>query len=377
MSSEKLSSEKLSSGKLRADAKFVTVIMAGGSGTRFWPLSRNSFPKQFLRLSPDGKSLIQATAERLGEFQKSGELLVVTAKNQAPLVLEHLPQAKVLAEPMARNTAACIGYAAAKVLAEIGDVPMICLPADHLISGAEELLRTFERAMEISRGGEILATIGIPPAFPETGYGYIRRGNVLSGHEHVYNVHSFVEKPSLKTAMEYLASGDYFWNSGMFIWRAGTIWNAFRELMPNLFSDLEEIQQLAASDFPEAEVSPVYSRMESTSIDYGIMERAKNVVMLAGVGFRWSDVGSWSSWKDTYEDSRPDTEKNLIVGDAELFECKDTLIYSDKKLIAGVGLEGMIVVETPDAILVCRKERAQDVKKIVEMLKDKGRANLL
>jgi mannose-1-phosphate guanylyltransferase len=368
---------KLSSGKLNKKAEFVTVILAGGSGTRFWPLSRCSNPKQFLKLAPDGSSLIQATANRLAPLAKSSELLVVTAQNQTPLVKEHLASAQILSEPMPKNTAACIAYAAAKVLTEVGDVPMICLPADHLISGDEELLRTFKRALELTKSNDLLATIGIPPLYPETGYGYIRKGEVYEDKEHIYKVHSFVEKPNLHLAKEYLSSADYFWNSGMFIWRAGVIWKAFKELMPNLAPHLDQMLELAKQDFPTQETTELFKKFESISIDYGVMEKAHNVVMLAGVGFRWSDVGSWSSWKDSYEESRPSDDKNLVFGEASLINCKDTLIYGDKKFIAGVGLESMIVVDTPDAILVCRRDQAQEVRKIVELLKEKGKDGLI
>ena len=368
---------KLSSGKLNKKAEFVTVILAGGSGTRFWPLSRSSNPKQFLKLAPDGSSLIQATANRLAPLAKSSELLVVTAQNQTDLVKEHLSSAQILSEPMPKNTAACIAYAAAKVLAEVGDVPMICLPADHLISGDEELLRTYKKALELTKKNDLLATIGIPPSYPETGYGYIRKGKHYQDGDHIYNVHSFVEKPNLHTAKEYLSSGDYFWNSGMFIWRAGVIWKAIKDLMPSLSPHLNKLLELAKTDFPFAETSKLFESFESISIDYGVMEKAHNVVMLAGVGFRWSDVGSWSSWKDSYEESRPTDDKNLIFGEASLINCKDTLIYGDKKFIAGVGLESLIVVDTPDAILVCRRDQAQEVKKIVDLLKEKGKEGLV
>ena len=368
---------KLSSGKLNRQAEFVTVILAGGSGTRFWPLSRNANPKQFLKLAPDGSSLIQATANRLTPLSKTSELLVVTAQNQTQLVKDHLPSAQILSEPMPKNTAACIAYAAAKVLMEVGDVPMICLPADHLISGDEELLRTYKRALELTRANDLLATIGIPPSYPEIGYGYIKKGEVYKDNEHIYKVHSFVEKPKLHIAKEYLSSGDFFWNSGMFIWRAGVIWKAFRELMPKLAPHLENLLELAKQDFPVSQTTELFTQFESISIDYGVMEKADNVVMLAGVGFRWSDVGSWSSWKDSYEECHPTDEKNLVFGDSQLINCKDTLIYGDKKFIAGVGLESLIVVDTPDAILVCHRDQAQEVKKIVELLKEKGRGGLV
>lgn len=372
-----MANNPLSSGKLNPNAEFVTVILAGGSGTRFWPLSRSSNPKQFLKLSPDGSSLIQATASRLKPLANNSEILVVTAENQSHLVKEHLPTAQILAEPMPKNTAACIAYAAAKVLTEVGDVPMVCLPSDHLISGDEELLRTYKRALELTHSEDLLATIGIPPSYPETGYGYIKKSSIFQDKEHIYKVHSFVEKPNLHTAKEYLSSGDYFWNSGMFVWRAGVIWEAFKTLMPELAPHLDNLLELAKLDFPLSETTKLFGQLESISIDYGVMEKADNVVMLAGVGFRWSDVGSWSSWKDSYEESRPRDDKNLVFGDADLINCKDTLIYGDKKFIAGVGLESLIVVDTPDAILVCHRDQAQEVKKIVELLKEKGRGGLV
>jgi mannose-1-phosphate guanylyltransferase len=372
-----MSSKTLSFGTLKPTAEFVTVIMAGGSGTRFWPMSRAESPKQFLELSPDGKSLIRATADRLGGLLERGDLLVVTADNQVDLVREHLPNAKILAEPSARNTSACIGYAAAKVLAEVGDVPMLCLAADHIITGVAELKRTFDRAITLTKQSDILVPIGIPPAYPETGYGYIRRGEPFSGSEHAYHVHSFVEKPDLEKAMEYFASGEYFWNACMFVWRSGVIWKAFEEHLPGMYNGLVELKKLASRDFPVVETSSIYDGLESISIDYGVMERAKNVVMLAGVGFRWSDVGSWSAWKDILDEAHPSAKKNVATGDTIQVNCEDTLLIGEKKLVAGVGLKGIIVVETDDAILVCTRESAQEVRKVVDILKERNRKELL
>lgn len=372
-----MKNELLSIGKLERTAEYVTVIMAGGSGTRFWPLSRADRPKQFLPLSPDGRSLIQATASRLDSLKKKGEVLVVTAENQIDLVRKHLPEAKILAEPMPKNTAACLGYAAAKILEEIGDVPMVCLPSDHLISGVGELTRTYSRAIDLTKTEDVLVTIGIPPSYPETGYGYIRRDSPLANSEHSYLVHSFVEKPNKEKAKEYLASGEYFWNSGMFIWRAEVIWKAFSDYMPSLAAQLFEIRKLAAKSFPEAECRALYSQIDPISIDYGVMEKAKNVVMLAGVGFRWSDVGSWNSWKETMEEARPSEDRNVTEGDVLLVNSEDTLVVGSKKFIAGVGLQGLIVVETDDAILVCTRESAQDVRKVVDLLKSRSRTELL
>jgi len=372
-----MSKDILSHGRLNANAEFVTVIMAGGSGTRFWPMSRANSPKQFLPLSPDGKSLIRATADRVSSLGTKGDLLVVTAENQVELVRQHLPEAKILAEPIPKNTSACIGYAAAKVLEEVGDVPMLCLAADHIISGIDELTRTFERAIEITKKHNYLVPIGIPPAYPETGYGYIRRGKVLPGSEHTYTVHSFVEKPTPEKAMEYIASGDYFWNAGMFVWRSQVIWDSLQTHLPELSQQLEALRPLSSECFPKEKTLQIFSEMKSISIDYGVMEKAQNVVMLAGVGFHWSDVGSWSSWKDVLDEAHPSLKKNVSTGDALHVECDDTLLIGKSKLVVGVGLKGIIVVETEDAILVCQRDSAQDVKKVVDVLRERNRKEFL
>jgi mannose-1-phosphate guanylyltransferase len=368
--------DSLSYGTLDKSAEFVTVIMAGGSGTRFWPMSRRDFPKQFLALTADHEvSLIRATADRFKQLSSKGDVLVVTASNHIELVRKHLPEAKILAEPEARNTAACIGYAALKVLADVGDVPMLCVAADHAITGVEELCRTYTRAIELARTNDYLIPIGIPPAYPETGYGYIRRGEVVSGQEHTYKVHSFVEKPSMEKALEYLASGEYFWNGGMFVWRAAVLMQALKEFMPGHYDLLQEIAEIG--DFAADRVAPIYARVEKISIDYGVMEKARNVVMVAGVGFRWSDVGSWSSWKTLLDERHPATDKNVGFGDTMFIKSRDSLLVSKSKLIAAVGLEGVIVIETDDAILVCNRDNAQDVREVVAQLEQNKREDLL
>ncbi len=366
---------ELISGALSEDTKAVAVIMAGGSGTRFWPMSRTAKPKQFLPLGEGGKSLIQLTSDRLEPLCGQEGVMVVTAAHQAHLVREQLSSACILSEPSARNTAACVGFAAAVVEATVGDVPMLCLPADHLVQGTEQILSVYGRAIELATESDILVTIGIKPDKPETGYGYIRRGlpyqEAKSGD--AFQVRQFVEKPNLDTAKSYLSSGEYFWNSGMFIWRPSVILSALAEFLPETVEKIRRIVALRDNADAEAEIAEVYQSIESVSIDVGVMERAENVVMLPGDSFRWSDIGSWSSWA---ENERSDAQGNIERGDTILIDSSTTTVVGGKRLIATVGVSDLIIVDTDDALLICHREAAQDVKNVVDVLKAKKRDDL-
>lgn len=377
--------KKVFYGNFADNLRAVGVIMAGGSGTRFWPLSRKTFPKQFLNITGTGRTLIQATADRLCRLLGNSGVMVVTAENQHRLVRAQLPETAILSEPSARNTAACLGYSAALVLSKIGDLPMICVPADHMIWKEENLLSIYRDAIELADREEVLITIGIKPSYPETGYGYIKRSSKTFGD--CYLVEKFVEKPNFDLARSYLDSGQFFWNSGMFIWRPSVLLNELQKHSPKMAEGLKEIQAILSSDLSEDEQyeksREIYLSLESISIDYAVMEKASNVRMFVGGGdsFTWSDVGSWSSWVDIAKDSFT-AEGNYVEGDAILIDSKNTAVLSKKyaknqKLIAGVGVENLIIVETEDAILVCNRDKAQDVKKIVDVLKEKDRNNLL
>ena len=312
-------------------------------------------------------------------------MLVVTAANQAAMVSEQLPDVAVLSEPVARNTAPCIGYAALKVLQEVGDVPMLCIPADHMVWGEESLIELYAEAARLAAAESILVTIGIQPSRPETGYGYIERGSGLSGWRGAYHVKRFVEKPSFDTARDYVQSGHYFWNSGMFAWRPSVILAEMAKHLPELRAGLQEIEEAsrrpATGDDTYAAVESVYQRLPSVSIDYGIMEKADNVAMLSGVGFQWSDVGSWLAWAEA-EQRRAGEKGNITDGDVVLVDTEHCAVVGSRntgkrKLIAGVGLRDLIIVETDDAILVCHRDSAQDVKQVVDILKERGRKDLL
>jgi len=368
-------------GSLDKSLPAVAVIMAGGSGTRFWPMSRESRPKQFLELTGTEESLIQATAKRLEPLVGSDGVLVVTAAHQAALVREQLPRAAILAEPVARNTAPCIGLAALCMLRTVGDSPMICLPADHMITAEEHLVKVLEQAVRVAAKESVLVTVGIVPTSPETGYGYIEHGEAASNG--LLRVSRFVEKPNREKAEEYLRSGKYFWNSGMFVWRPSVILAAIRQHLPELAVALERIDQNWPGDSVRTftEISKAYEDLKGISIDFGIMERADNVFVVSGNSFHWSDVGSWSAWADL-EKPRIKEDGNFTRGDVVMVDSRDCFILSQNdgpssKCIAGVGLKDLIIVQTDDAILVCNRHSTQDVKKVVDILKATGRKDLM
>lgn len=360
--------EKLVHGKLSRTCGCAAVIMAGGSGTRFWPMSRRSKPKQYLPLAEAGKSLIQATADRVKPLVGEDGVLVITAGDQAPLVHEQLPHAAIMVEPLARNTAACIGLAALQVLQDAGDVPMICLPADHLITAADRLLQIYRDAVELARSEDALITIGIKPTSPETGYGYIKRGPIRADcRAQVFEVAKFVEKPDRATAEQYLASGDFFWNSGMFVWRPTVILQAINKHLPALSAELSQIEKALSGPDALDVCSAAYSALKPVSIDTGVLEKAERVVMVSGEDLGWSDIGSWASWADIVRRGLS-AESNFIQGEGVSVESRGCTIVGGKRLIALVGLENAIVVDTEDCTLICSAEKSQDVKKLVDLL---------
>lgn len=376
--------KKLFSGNIPSESPAVAVVMAGGQGARFWPASRLSCPKQFLRMPGSERSLIQGTVDRLLPDFAPSQVMVVTNISQVALVQDHLPEVAVLAEPLARNTAACIAYAAKVVFDTAGDVPMVCLPADHIISPASGLREIIAQAVKVAETTDVLVTIGIKPDCPETGYGYIRRGNScdLMNDSVVYSVKKFVEKPSLETAEEYLASGDYYWNSGMFVWRPSVILAAIGRYLPDMAEKIGEVTCLlreetdTESQFERAEA--IFSSIKPVSIDVGVLEKSANTVIIPADSFSWNDVGSWDSWALAADKDSRDDCNNLVMGDALTVNCRDSvLVSSSGRTVAAVGLEGVVVIETADAVLVCDRRDAQSVKTVVELLKKQGREVLL
>ncbi|MCM1261815.1 MAG: sugar phosphate nucleotidyltransferase [Butyrivibrio sp.] len=348
--------------------KTYGFILAGGGGTRFWPLSRKDLPKQLLNLT--GKDLmVNETIDRLDGNIEKDNIFVVTNVSQAELMLQatagRIVKEHILAEPAARNTAACIGYAAMELLKKYGDGVMCVLPSDHYIGNIAAYKKVMADAIRLASETDALITIGIQPTYPSTGYGYIcHEGDKIEGC--YYNVSHFVEKPNLKTAKEYLASGDYLWNSGMFIWKASVIMKHFEELLPDVSDCLKKIGAAMNTDKEQEIINEIYPTIPKISIDYGIMERADNVLVLEG-DFGWSDVGSWDALEALYD---KDEHGNITYGEQLHIDTHDCIIYAKNKLVTTIGLDNVIVVETEDAVLVCDKNRAQEVKRVVEALQD-------
>lgn len=355
------------------------VILAGGSGTRFWPLSRTSRPKQLISITGD-RSMLQRTVERVLAL-KPKRILVVTNTLQAEETTRQLQGCRsvpidVIAEPAARNTAPAIGLAAAIIAAHDPTGVMAVLPADHYIRDEEALRDTLLAGGHAAQNG-YLVTLGILPTRPETGYGYIEADMDLRG-EGPFPVRRFVEKPPLAEALRYLDEGNYFWNSGMFIWRADVILREIETHMPALHSSLMQISfgddVWALSDL-DRQIGEIYQQVESVSIDYGVMEKSSQVQVIP-VEMGWSDVGSWSALPEVVQ---PDADGTVCVnvGQHIAFDTSGCLIYADGRTVATVGIHNLVIVSTPDALLVCDRERCQDVKKVVEQLAAQGQTACL
>lgn len=350
------------------------VIMAGGGGTRFWPLSRQEEPKQLLNLS--GKDLmVNETIERIATVADKKDIFIVTNVTQVPKMkaatVSKIQENHILAEPSARNTSACIGYAALEIVKKYGDGIMCIFPSDHYIKNTSEFTRVIKEAIKVAEEEDKLLTLGITPTYACTGYGYIKFDKNDAGI--AKQVVEFKEKPDEETAKAYIASGEYAWNSGMFIWKASTILRAFEEFLPDVHDCLEKIGVAMGTDAEVQVIQDVYPTIPSISIDYGIMEKSPNVKVISA-DFGWNDVGSWDNLGVLYDE---DEKGNVIAGKHIGFETTNSIIYSQKRLITTIGINNLIVVETDDAILVCDKNKAQDVKKIVDELKASGKNEYL
>jgi hypothetical protein len=344
--------------------------MAGGKGERFWPKSRINLPKQFLSLTDDGKSMIQHTVERVKNLVDIENIYVVTNEMYKNLVSEHIPdipEANIIIEPAAKNTAPCIGLAAVHIAKKDINSKMIILPSDHLIKFNEIFIDTLKTALDVVEKGDNLATIGITPNYPETGYGYINftKGESFKDSTNIYEVLRFVEKPNLEKAKEYLTSGQYLWNSGMFVWKASTILKNFKEYLPEIYEGLQKIGKSINTGKYEEVLKKEFLNLPSESIDYGIMEKAKNIYVIPG-NFGWDDVGSWLSLERI---NKTNQDGNVITGNVISIKTKNTIIQGSDKLIATIGLEDIVVVDTDDVTLICHKNNTQEVKEVINNLK--------
>lgn len=348
------------------------LIMAGGRGERFWPKSRVRTPKQFLSLTGQG-TMIQETVRRVEGLTDAAHIFVATNALYAPAIREQLPQlpaANIILEPEGRNTAPCIGLAALHIGRRDPDGVMAVLASDHVIGAPERFRELLGAAAQAAAATGGVVTLGIRPDRAETGYGYIKMGQAVATQSGVYRVERFIEKPDSQTAADFLADGRYLWNSGMFVWRMATIRQLIATFMPEMHQGLTVIE--AAWEKPEFEtvLSREFGRFEKISIDYGVMERAPEVYVIpAAIG--WDDVGSWTSLERL---DALDPRGNVLAGpNVTLVESEGCIFETGERLVAAIGLKDLIYVETEDAVLICPKHRAQDVKLILEKLKQTGK----
>ncbi len=363
-----------------ADNHFYAVIMAGGSGTRLWPLSRKERPKQMLQLVDD-RTLFQSAVDRLEDLFDPKRIFIVTVCEQANDLQKQCPQIPIenyLLEPMPRGTASVIGLAAVALINLDPDATMAVLTADHIIKNKNKFHKLLKAAHDAAQEG-YLVTLGIKPTYPATGYGYIQQGDRIGTFRDlsVYEVYKFIEKPSENKARQMLDTGGHAWNSGMFVWRVDRILDEFAHLMPDLFSSLTEISSVWNKDNKLDVISQVWHELEPETIDYGIMEKAQNVVVIPAEELGWNDVGSWNALFDLLPS---DEDGNIVMGGMHIpLDTQDSLIYmgQDRRLIVTIGVKDLIVVDTGDVTLVCRKDQAQKVRLVVSQLEQESRADFI
>jgi mannose-1-phosphate guanylyltransferase len=357
--------------------EMFAVILAGGSGTRLWPLSRQSRPKQMLRLLGE-RTMFQLTVDRLLPMFKPEQILVVTGREHAEELMQQapeIPRENFLVEPVGRNTAPAIGLAALHLRRRDPRACMAVLPADHYIRDEARFRAVLRAAFQVAERG-FLVTLGIRPTYPATGFGYIERGELLGrfGGFLAYRVRAFREKPDLATAERFVADGRHSWNSGMFIWRVDRILEEIARHMPELAAGLRELEGTLGTPEEGEVLRRIWPGMPNTSIDYGVMEKAQEVAVIPAE-FGWNDIGSWAALLDILAG---DDQSNVILGAEHLgLDTSGSLIFGNGRLVATLGVRDLIIVDTDDVLLVCHRERAQDVRLLVEALKREGRQEYL
>lgn len=353
-------------------ATTYALILAGGVGSRLWPRSRQSRPKQLLQLISD-RSMLQETVARVVPLVPHERIVVMTNEDYVTAVREQLPDLppeNVIGEPAVRGTASAIGYGAMVIAHHDPSAVMFSLHADHHIRDVEGFRHALRAAAQVARE-DYLVTLGIEPEYPETGYGYIERDETLGAFEDhlAYRVARFTEKPNAEQARAFIESGRYYWNSGLFTWRVSAILDAFAEHMPDTYEKLQAMAPAIGTAQEKQTLARIWPMLESQTIDYGIMERAERVAVVPA-DFGWSDVGTWNALYNLLD---TDGDENVVTGNHIGLDTRGTYIYSDGRLIATIGIEDLIVVDTGDAVLVCSRDRAQDVKAIVDQLKQQKR----
>jgi mannose-1-phosphate guanylyltransferase len=347
----------------------TAVIMAGGKGERFWPKSRTHLPKQFLNISGN-KSMIQQTIARLEKLIDISHIFIVTNELYAELIraqLPELPTENIIIEPIGRNTAPCVGLASLIIEEKFPDSTMVVLPSDHIIENEEGFVKILKTAVQVAQDNSNMVTLGIKPSYPETGYGYIESTKEFQyiNDLEVHKVNKFVEKPNLETAQTYLDSDNFFWNSGIFVWKTSVIRNYIKELMPEMHDLLETMKFAFRSEKRNDVIRAEFHKMPDQSIDYGIMEKVNHIYVIPCI-FGWDDVGSWTALDRI---NHRDENGNVIIGNILNIDTKRCIIESNGKLIATLGIEDLIIVDTEDVTLICTKEKAQEIKHLLKELR--------
>ena len=347
------------------------IIMAGGIGARFWPKSRTKHPKQLLKIVSE-QTLIQSTISRLKPIIDTKNIYIVSTENQIAGIKKQLPfitNDNLIIEPKGKNTAPCIGLSAIFLKQFDPNAVMIVLPADHYIKEEKEYQKILLAAEKAAIQEDTLVTIGIKPTYPSTGYGYIQYDNQLNDITNlpIYKVKTFAEKPDVHTAERFIKSGDFLWNSGMFIWKVETILREIEESLPELYDGLLEIEKYLGTKNQAEVITKVYCQIKNISIDYGVMEHSKNVSVIKS-DFGWSDVGSW---EEVYKLSKKDNQENVCTGDHFFKDTHRCLIDVPNKFVATLGIDDLVVIESDDALLICKRDKSQTVKELVENLKRK------
>ncbi|MDO5112679.1 MAG: mannose-1-phosphate guanylyltransferase [Clostridia bacterium] len=347
--------------------KTTALIMAGGRGERFWPRSRAKLPKQFISVTGDGKTLIQHAVERISDMVAPEDVFIATGEMYYDIVREQLPDVppqNILCEPVGRNTAPCIALGAAHIRKKYGDAIMLVLPSDHIIKYTSLFVQQLNDAAAAAEENGNLVTLGITPTYPETGYGYIQFDNAARKGR-TYPVKRFVEKPDFETAQRYMESEEYLWNSGMFVWKVSSIMENLRQLMPALYEGTQRIEAAVGTAAEKEVLAREFADFPSTSIDYGVMEKAQNIYTLPGT-FGWDDVGSWLALERT---QKTNEFGNVISGNVVSVGSKGCILQGGKRLVAAVGISDLIVVDTEDVLLVCEKQSVSDIKKVLDTLR--------
>lgn len=344
----------------------IAIIMAGGSGTRFWPESRKSLPKQFLKVG-DSVCLLEKTIQRLRLALPIENIFVVASMTHEDIITEYLPldflKSNVYLEPMAKNTAAAIATTIMSITKTYGAVNIGVFPSDHHISDVDDFVTTIKKAYTQSDSSGNIVTLGVLPTYPSVGYGYLKVSHTLSND--VYSLEKFVEKPGLSTAVKFIESGQYYWNAGIFFFSSDTMLNLFKILLPEIYYLTNELSDWHL-DMASGKLNDIYEQLPSISIDYGIMEKTESIDMIL-LSSGWSDLGSWDSL-DSVLDS--DEDGNILVGDSLNLNTKNSVISSKNKLVVTIGLDALVIVETDDVLMVCDKDKVQDIKQMVAMLKN-------